>query len=184
MRPFADCPPVKMPEVYVNYGDVPADVQSFTCDEPALDSFLKTRAASFIQKGLCAVTLLLDSDTREVLGFYAISPYAIDGAALREEQQKHFDVTFEIPAWKIGELAVHAKYQRNPKTGDSRRYGTMLLQEAIEDIQRRAARGAGALIMVDTINRKVKKFYKKFGFASLPNVSNQMARPVDESTAQ
>lgn len=171
-----------MPEVYVNYGDFPADVESFTCNEPALDDFLKVRAASFIQKGLCAVTLLMDSDTREVLGFYAISPFAIDGAALRAEQQRHFDVTFEIPAWKIGELAVNAKYQRSGKEDECRRYGTKLLQEAIEDIQRRAARGAGALIMVDTINRRVKKFYKKFGFVSLPNVSNQMARPVDEAT--
>ena len=56
----------------------------------------------------------------------------------------------------------------------------MLLQEAIQEIQKRADKGAGALILVDAIDKKVKKFYKKFGFSSIPNTSNQMVRTLAE----
>lgn len=166
--------------VYVNYGDVEANIEAFSCGEEELDNFIKKQAGDFVQKGLSAVTLLIEEETRDVYGFYAISPFSIDGKALREEQSKYFNVTFPIPAWKIGELAIDKKYQRKKNKEECKRYGSTILQEAIRDIQQRAMRGAGALIFVDTINKKVKKFYKKFGFTSIPNTSNQMARPLSE----
>ena len=166
--------------VYINYGDIPAKTETFCCGEDELDTFIREQAGEFVAKGLSAVTLLIDEDTREVYGFYAISPYSRDGRTLREEQRKYFNVDFAIPAWKIGELAIDKKYQRSRNNKENRRYGSILLQEAIRDIQSRAAKGAGALIFVDAINKRVKKFYKKFGFTSIPNTSNQMARPLAE----
>lgn len=166
--------------VYINYGDIPAKTETFCCGEDELDTFIREQAEEFVAKGLSAVTLLIDEDTREVYGFYAISPYSRDGRALREEQRKYFNVDFAIPAWKIGELAIDKKYQRSKNNKENKRYGSILLQEAIRDIQSRAAKGAGALIFVDAINKRVKKFYKKFGFISIPNTSNQMARPLAE----
>lgn len=166
--------------IYVNYGDIPAKTEEFCCGVDELDEFIREHAGKFVQKGLSAVTLLIDEDTRDVYGFYAISPYSKDGKALHEEQQKYFNVGFVIPAWKIGKLAIDKKYQHSPNNEENKRYGSILLQEAIRDIQSRAANGAGALIFVDTIDKRVKKFYKKFGFRSLPNTSNQMARPLAE----
>lgn len=96
------------------------------------------------------------------------------------EQSKHFNIKFPVPAWKIGMLAVAQKYQRKGLATNRKRYGSMLLQEAVHDIQQRAKGGAGALILVDAINKKVKNFYKKFGFTSIPNTSNQMVRPLAE----
>lgn len=112
--------------------------------------------------------------------YYSISPFSIYSSALGVEQSKYFDVRFPVPAWKIGMLAVAKKYQRNNSAPMHKRYGSMLLQEAIHDIQQRAKGGAGALILVDAINKKVKRFYKKFGFTSIPNTSNQMVRPLAE----
>lgn len=169
-----------MSAAYINYGDLPISTDSFCSGESSLDDFIKKNAETFICKGLSAVTLLIEQETRELLGFYAISPFAIDGKALRAEQCKYYDVTFPIPAWKIGLLAVDKKYQRSANKETPKRYGSMLLQEAIQEIQRRAEKGAGALILVDAIDKKVKKFYKKFGFASIPNTSNQMVRVLAE----
>ena len=165
---------------YVDYDESYEQLTTFTCGEPLLDDFIHKQAADFVRKGICAVTLLIETETREVIGFYAISPFAIDGDALREEQNKYYGVTFAIPAWKIGELAVATEHQRKPDKSKCKRYGTMLLQEAISDIQHRAVGGAGALITLETVNLKVKKFYKKFGFTSMPGVSNKMARNLFE----
>lgn len=74
------------------------------------------------------------------------------------------------------------KYQRNAAQGMNKRYGSFLLQGAIQNIQKRARGGASALIFVDVINRPVKRFYKNFGFCSIPNTSNQMARCLRELT--
>lgn len=169
-----------MAAAYINFGDLPVNTEHFCSGEPSLDEFIKEHAQVFINKGLSAVTLLIDVESRELIGFYAISPFAIDGRALRSEQSKYYDVTFPIPAWKIGLLAVDKKYQRNNNREAPKRYGSMLLQEAIQEIQKRADKGAGALILVDAIDRKVKKFYKKFGFTSIPNTSNQMVRTLAE----
>lgn len=169
-----------MAEAYIDYGSVPVDAEAFACGEPELDGFIRESAATFVEKGLCAITLLVDQDTHELLGYYTISPFSIYSSALGAEQSKHFNIKFPVPAWKIGMLAVAKKYQRNSSESAHKRYGSMLLQEAIHDIQQRAKGGAGALILVDAINRKVKKFYKKFGFVSIPNTSNQMVRPLAE----
>ena len=169
-----------MSAAYINYGDLPIATENFHCGETSLDEFIKEHAQTFIQKGLSAVTLLIEVETRELIGFYAISPFSIDGRALRSEQSKYYDVTFPIPAWKIGLLAVDKKHQRNSNRAEPKRYGSMLLQEAIQEIQKRADKGAGALILVDAIDKTVKKFYKKFGFSSIPNTSNQMVRTLAE----
>lgn len=149
--------------IYINYGDVPAKTEDFCCGEDVLDNFIREQAGHFVQKRLSAVTLLIDEDIRDVYGFYAISPYSRDGKALHEELRRYFNVDFVIPAWKIGKMAIDKRYQHSPNNKKNKKYGSILLQEAIRDIQSRA-----------------KEFYKKFGFRSIPNTSNQLARPLAE----
>ena len=72
-----------MSAAYINYGDLPIATENFHCGEPSLDEFIKEHAQTFIQKGLSAVSLLIEVETRELIGFYAISPFAIDGRVLR-----------------------------------------------------------------------------------------------------
>lgn len=59
---------------------------------------------------------------------------------------------------KIGMLTVAQKYQSNGLATNRKRCGSMLLQEAVHDIQQRAK--GGAVILVDAINKKVKNYYK------------------------
>ena len=83
-------------------------------------------------------------------------------------------VSFPIPAWLIGRLAVDRAYQR-------RHLGEILLCDAVWNIQKRAHQGAGALIIVDAKDATVKHFYEKYGFKALSTQRNlKLARPVAE----
>lgn len=91
---------------FVNFGTRPAKTDTFDCGVESLNHFVRERAEVFVKKGLCAVTFLMDTDHDGVYGIHTISPFSVDSEVLREEQRKYYNVTFPIPAWKIGVLAV------------------------------------------------------------------------------
>lgn len=144
---------------------------SFDCGEPELNAFIKEDAAHFVELGLSAVKLLVDTESNSLVGFYAISPLSINIQKLSPAQRELYDVEFPIPAWLIGRLAVDRQYQGS-------HFGAALLLDAMTNIRGRAAKGAGALIIVDAKNKKIKNFYKKYGFATLPSSGLRLACPI------
>ena len=163
-----------MRPVFAYYGFTPVSLDDFTCGVPELDDFLRRDAARFVEQGLSAVKLLIDEDCKKAIGFYAISPATVQIKWLSAAQQNHFHVSFPIPAWLIGRLAVDRAYQR-------RHFGEILLCDAVLNIQKRAHQGAGALIIVDAKDATVKHFYEKYGFTALYTQRNlKLARPIAE----
>lgn len=146
-------------------------VDDFDCGESELNRFLALDASSHAVKGICATKLLVDRESMHVLGFYSISPFCLARHFLDDEQLSYFDVPFPIPAWLIGRLAVDARFQGIG-------LGALLLHDAIVNIRTRACDGAGALVVVDAKNRKVKGFYRKYGFSGLSQAGLKLARPV------
>ena len=76
----------------------------------------------------------------------------------------------EIPAVLIGRLAIATRFQ-------GQRLGEALLAEAID----RAARAdiANFVIVVDPIDDNAKRFYERFGFATLPGSGPRMFITVE-----
>lgn len=146
---------------------------SFDCGEPELNAFIRDEAARFVKLGLSAVKLLIDTDSHRLAGFYAISPLSINIGRLSPAQRELYNVEFPIPAWLIGRLAVDRQYQGS-------HLGAALLLDAVKNIRSRAAKGAGALIIVDAKNKKIKNFYKKYGFSTLPSSGLRLAYPIAE----
>ncbi len=145
---------------------------SFDCGEPELNEFLLDDARRFVKQGLSAVRLLVDMDNEQVAGFYAISPLSVEAGRLSDAQRAAYNVAFPIPAWLVGRLAVDKRYQQ-------RHLGAALLLDAMNNIRKRSAHGAGALFIVDAKNKKIKAFYKKYGFTSLHSCALRMFRPID-----
>ncbi len=153
-------------------GTVPVSAEQFDCGEPALNGFLRDEAARFVRQGLSAVKLLVDMEAQQVAGFYAISPLCVELSRLSARQREQYNVPFPIPAWLIGRLAVDKTYQKQ-------HLGGALLQDAMDNIRQRADKGAGALIIVDAKDRRIKKFYKKYGFTTLDSCGGlKLASPI------
>ena len=53
-----------MAAAYINFGDLPVNTEHFCSGEPSLDEFIKEHAQVFINKGLSAVSLLIDVEPR------------------------------------------------------------------------------------------------------------------------
>lgn len=151
-----------MQPVFTHFGSIPADLQHFDCGVPELNEFLCRDAKRFVSLGLSSVKLLIDRETGSVIGFYAISPTALRINWISTEQRLRYNVSFPIPAWLIGRLAVGKTYQ-------SMHFGAILLHDAVLNIKKRATGGAGAFIVVDAMDVHVKHFYEHYGFSSLPH---------------
>lgn len=133
---------------------------SFSCGEKALDDFIVNCAKLHQGKGLSAIRILLDKATNCVLGFSAIAPQCVSLDSLPKNLSEEFSsISFPIPCWLIGRLAIVKEHHRKG-------LGEILLLDAIYDIVKRASGGAGAIIILDAKNKKVKKFYKKYNFKS------------------
>ena len=144
----------------------------FDCGEPELNSFLRESAAHFVKQGLSAIRLLIDLDNNRLVGFYAISPLCVELSRLSAKQREQYNVPFPIPSWLIGRLAIDKQYQKL-------HLGGALLLDAMKNIRKRAENGAGALIIVDAKNRRIKQFYKKYGFSTLDSCGGlKLAAPV------
>lgn len=162
-----------MKPAFTYLGAEPPAAGSFDCGEEELNEFIREDAHRFVKQGLCAVNLLIDTESSRIIGFYAISPLSIEAGKLSPRQREQYNVPFPIPAWLIGRLAVDKLYQ-------DKHCGEALLISAMENIKKRAANGAGALIIVDAKNKKIKNFYKKYGFSSLPSSGLKLAYPIAE----
>lgn len=159
-------------------GSVEASVEQFDCGVLELNDFIQREATRFVNQGLSAVKLLLDTNAGRIAGFYAISPLCVQLRFLSAKQREQYSVPFPIPAWLIGRLAVDADYQNQS-------LGGALLQDAIDNIKKRAQNGAGALIIVDAKNKKVKRFYEKYGFHPLDSCGGmKLATPISFSNCQ
>ncbi len=118
--------------------------------------------------GLSAIVLMIEHVSRELLGFYAISPTSTDVRRLSQRQREWYNVSFPVPSWLIGRLAVSKKHHKEG-------LGSILLMDAFKNICTRASKGAGAMVVVDAKNRSVKKFYEKCGFKALPSCGLKLA---------
>lgn len=161
----------EMKLAFAYLGNIDVSSSPFDCGDSFLNDFLTEDAARFVEQGLSAVKLLVDQENSRVVGFYAISPMSIEIGRLSPEQRNQYDVAFPIPAWLIGRLAVDKAYQKQ-------HLGAALLRDAMTNITQRAAQGAGALIIVDAKNKKIKNFYKKYGFSTLPSSGLKLACPI------
>lgn len=148
-------------------------VDDFACGVPALDDFIRNRASHFVGCGLSAVRVCLDLDARKVVGYAAISPISLAVRKLPAAMAERYGVPFDIPAWLIGKLAVDQGAQ-------GQHLGELLLFDALNDIAKRAEGGAGALVIVDAKDKQVKKFYKKYGFQSLPNMGLRVFMTMEQ----
>jgi GNAT superfamily N-acetyltransferase len=140
----------------------------FSCGEPSLDEWLRTRASPATRSGSARVYVRAPGS--EVIGYYTLSMSSIEPSNNPDELPLG-PRGVPAPAALIGRLAADARYQ-----------GTGLGQDLLVDAIRRvivASRAVGAtIIRVDALNDSAQSFYTHHGFRPIRVDGREMYLPM------
>lgn len=147
-------------KLYFESFDPSFDYSKFDCNREALNQFLINRAKIEEAQRL-SKTKIAKNEHDEVVGFYTISPAAIAKQNLASSEGRGIAYE-EIPAIRIGRLAVHKNYQ---KSG----VGKAILKDALARCLNISNQLGGRVILVDAKDDQSASFYTKFGFKPIKN---------------
>jgi len=142
----------------------------FDCGVEELNIFLKHLARQNFKKGLSRTFVLTKKEIpKEILGFYTLSIFEINGQNLPEKFARKYKGN--IPAVKIARLAV-ARGVQNQGIGSN-----MIIDAVHRTIK--ISENAGIIgLFVDAKNQGVKKYYRKFGFIPLQDNNLKLFLPL------
>jgi len=141
------------------------DRAAFSCGQDSLDDFIKTKARKERDLGYCAIFVMAETpESREICGFYTISPHSISLTGISEEEKKKLPKYPEIPVTIIGRLARSSSLI-------GKNCGEILLLNALETISNATA--PGYAVVVDAIDDKAAAFYKRYGFQAVQGSQNR-----------
>lgn len=144
------------------------DRSSFSCEEKALEYYLRETAGQDVARHVTAVFLLLDTTKNDkIAGFYSLSASSVQLSDLSKVMQKQLPKYPNIPVALIGRLATDNEYRG---VG----YGRLLLVDALERAHSISSQLGTAAVVVDPKHSEAEAFYKHFGFASLPDLSGRL----------
>jgi GNAT superfamily N-acetyltransferase len=140
------------------------DRAAFTCDEPALTDYLRTRAKQDVVRDLASCWVLCARDDSEILGYYTLTATSIDVSSLPVDLSKQSGRYQVVGAALLGRLAVDSRY-----VGQG--MGSILLLNALRRILRTTNRGISVkAVVVDALHERAAGFYEKFGFRRIEEV--------------
>lgn len=92
-----------------------------------------------------------------IAGYYTLAAFGIVPASLPSEFSRRLPRYDQLPATRIGRLAVDRRYQ-------GQGLGRDLLMAALEKSYRQAPQIAALAVVVDAIDDHARHFYERFGF--------------------
>lgn len=133
------------------------DTGSFSCGDFRLDAYLQKQAAQDARRGFASVFVAFEDNLPRVVGYYALSAASVEFSRLTTEEVHGMPRYPQVPAVRLGRLAVDQKFQ-------GQGVGGLLLFDAM----RRSCAGeiAWAFFLVEARNARAQAFYEKFYFAS------------------
>ncbi|MBI4859270.1 MAG: GNAT family N-acetyltransferase [Candidatus Riflebacteria bacterium] len=131
----------------------------FTSGEPAVDSWLRTKALQNQEKHLSVTTVLLD-DAHEIAGSYTLATGQVDFGDLPIEFIRRLPRRM-LPVAVLAWLGVS---QNRHGSGLGRR----LLAQALRDCFEAGRTFPFVAVILDCINDKAKAFYRRWDFRDLP----------------
>jgi hypothetical protein len=142
------------------------DRTQFDCGVAVLNEYLAKYAQQDMKRKAAAVFVLMArAHPQRVVGYYTLCATSVELSSLPPEQVKRLPRYPEIPAILIGRLARDVGF---PGTGE------LLLVDALERCVHVSSEIAASLIVVDSKGEAATHFYRKFGFLSLPKLTDRM----------
>lgn len=143
----------------------------FSCGEASLDTYLSKQAAQDLKKRVATVFVLINQPKMNILGYYTLSSYTVNIAALDQKTAKQLPPYPALPATLLGRLAVdhHQKGQG---------FGELLLIDAIKKSLVASQQVASLAVIVDALHQKAARFYQKYGFISFDQEPLKLYLPM------
>ena len=142
--------------------------EDFSSGTPELDRYLKQYAIQDVRRNFATLFVAVKDDTTKVSGYYTLSNASVNMLIVPEPIQKKLPKYKEIPAIRLGRLAVDRSARRQG-------LGARLLANAV--IRSTSNVSAWALMVVDAKDDTACSFYRKFGFESLEDNAKHLYAP-------
>lgn len=148
------------------------DRAAFSCSEPSLDDYIKTKVNQDLKRRLarCLVLAPRAGDAR-LLGYYTLSAHTIDLVALDETSRKKLRAYPALPAILIGRLAVDDRFQ-------GARLGWLLVMHALRSCLEISFQAASMSVVVDALDERAAAFYLDLGFAPIGHDPLRLHMPI------
>lgn len=144
----------------------------FDSKTPLLDEYIRKQASQDVRKDLSACYVLTDNADR-VIAYYTLSGNTIPQEGMPNDLLKKLKLPpsyIDLPAVLLGRLAVDQKHK-------GKRYGELLLMDALQRCLILSSQIGTLAVIVDPIDEESKSFYQKYGFLSLKD-SEKMFIPM------
>lgn len=149
--------------------DASHDRAAFSCEEAGLTRYLQALTLQEPQRLLAGVFVACLPESKQVVGFYALSPFVIARevlpADIRGAQGMPRYETY--PAFLLGRLARDVTQKH---TG----LGEFLLVNALARALVHADDIGGIAVVVDTVSEHARRFYALYGFLPLSPESSRL----------
>lgn len=144
--------------------------ESFDCGEERLNDYIHKQASQDMKKHMAAVYVAMPRiNPSQVIGFYTLSAAQVIFSDLPNEVAKSLPRYPNVPAYRIGRLAVDKEHQ-------GRGVGAMLLMDALFRCLNKEI--PVVAVIVDAKNDHATSFYKKYGFIQFPDQPLKLFIPM------
>ncbi|MGH7826133.1 MAG: GNAT family N-acetyltransferase [Candidatus Binatia bacterium] len=141
---------------------------AFSCDNEALDHYLKERASQDARRYVAAPFVLVDKSAPNIiLGYYTLSAFGVDAGELPAKISKKLPRYPIIPATLIGGLAVDHRHR-------GKSIGEALLMDALRRALEQSFHIASVAVIVDAIDEPAARFYERYEFVPFPDKPNRL----------
>jgi ribosomal protein S18 acetylase RimI-like enzyme len=147
------------------------DRAAFSCGTPALDRYLHQQARQDVTKRVAAAFVLTEPPSPAVLGFYTLTAASVQLQDLPPTVVKRLPKYPHVPATLLGRLAVDHRAR-------GRRYGELLLLDALVRSLDASRTVASAAVIVDAKDDAARRFYERYHFLSLPETPARLFLPT------
>ena len=130
------------------------DVAQFSCGQPALDHWLKTRALANQEKGFTVVMVVHDAG--RVAGYYGLAPTAVVASVL-PRRVRTGQPPDPVPCLLLGQLATDVSYR-------GQGIATGLLKHALMRCVAGARLIGGRALVVHALDEQAAAFWRRRGF--------------------
>jgi GNAT superfamily N-acetyltransferase len=148
------------------------DRHGFDCGSPELNEYLKRYARQNHESGGAKTFVAVPpSEPTRVMGYYSISPGAIEFARVPAELTKKLG-RYEVPVFRLGRLAVSLSVQGQGLGGD-------LLLAAGSRALAVAAEVGGVALAIDAKDARAASWYEQFGAMRLLDDPFKLILPLN-----
>jgi ribosomal protein S18 acetylase RimI-like enzyme len=143
------------------------DRAAFSCGVDRIDNFLKSTAARQQDDGHTRVCVACLDSLYVVVGYFALNAHAIDASTLPEHDRKKLPSYPTISAIYLSVVGVQNEHQGCG-------LGSYLMADAFKRAVCAAEIVGAHFFVLDALNERAAKLYRKLGFIDLPGHEPRM----------